>query len=171
MLMKKTILVVVVALGISAATHLTVPAANNTAAPNRAAELFTQALAEKILNAACDPSNDNILPDTKSGTTWVSRASFQVRSTQPIVPQVGLLIRHVGSAAEADSAFAIQKNSQQGVDCTVQGATKAYRTKQPAQLNLLKGSNLVMITAGTIKQPDTYGQEKVAKEVLPKLTD
>jgi len=171
--MNKTILAAVAALTLTAGANLAIaaPPAGTAASPNRAAELLTQSLAEKVLNAACDPSNDNILADTKSGTTWVSRASYQVRSTQPVVPQVGLFIRHVGSPSEAENAFATQKASQQGVDVSIQGATKAYRTKTPAQLNLLKGSNLVMITAGTVKAPDNYGQEKVAKEVLPKITD
>jgi len=171
--MNKTIVAAVAALALTAAANLAIaaPPAGNTASPNRAAELLTQSLAEKVLNASCDPSNENLLADTKSGATWVSKAYYQVKSTQPLAPQVGLFIRHLSSPAEAENAFATQKVSQQGVDVSIAGASKAYRTKTPAQLNLLKGSNMVMITAGTVKAPDSYGQEKVAKEVLPKLTD
>ncbi|MBS1994006.1 MAG: hypothetical protein JSS86_24585 [Cyanobacteria bacterium SZAS LIN-2] len=149
----------------------TAGAANNAPAPNRAAELLPLGLAEKVLNAPCDAGNENVLADTKSGPTWVSKAFYQVKSNQPLAPQVGLLIRHVATPSEAENAFATQKAAQQGVDVNIQGATKAYRSKQPAQLNVLKGCNLLIITAGTVKSPDNYGQEKIAKEVLPKITD
>lgn len=44
-------------------------------------------------------------------------------------------------------------------------------TKTPAQLNVLKGVNWLIISAGTFSAPDTAKQEQTAKEIIGKVAE
>ena len=133
----------------------------------RAAKILTPELAQSVLGSPVKVSGSG-MPDTDMGKTWVSQIHYS-KKEEGAKGQVGLLIRHAPTKEEATSTFESSKANFKGV--TVAGlGDRAYRTERPAQLNVLKGSNWLIISAGTFSQPDTAGQEKIAKEILPKIT-
>jgi len=79
-------------------------------------------------------------------------------------------MRHASSKDEAKKIFEQSKGTFNGE--TVSGfGDAAYRTTTPAQLDVLKGTNWLIISAGKFPTPNTALQEKLAKEVLPKVSD
>jgi len=133
----------------------------------RAAKILTPELAQSILGAPVKVSGSG-MSDTEVGKTWVSQIHY-AKKDEGAKGQVGLLIRHAATKEEASNTFESSKETFKGVIVAGLG-DRAYRTERPAQLNVLKGSNWLIISAGTFSQPDTAGQEKIAKEVLPKIT-
>jgi len=133
----------------------------------RAAKVLTPELAQSVLGGPVQVSGSG-MDDTEIGKTWVSKVHYK-KAAEGSKGQVGLLIRHASTKEEASNTFESSKTSFKGVDVAGLG-DKAYRTQMPAQLNVLKGSNWLIIDAGTFSQPDTAGQEKIAKEILPKIT-
>ncbi len=143
------------------------PASAGETKANRASEILTADLAQKILGVPVE-SSSAATPDTEMGQTWVSRISYRAKTGDASAPGVSLLIRHAGSAAEAKSIFDSSKATFHGEDVAGLGDA-AYRTKTPAQLDVLKGSNWLIITAGTFSNPDRVSQEKAAHEILTKV--
>jgi hypothetical protein len=135
--------------------------------PNRASQILTAELAQKILGTPVE-SDSTSLPDTEMGQTWVSRISYHAKNGGASAPGVSLLIRHAAGATEAQTIFESSKATFHGEDVTDLG-NPAYRVKTPAQLNVLKGTNWLIISAGTFKTPDSVAQEKAAREILAKM--
>ena len=133
----------------------------------RAAKVLTPEIAQSVLGGPVEVSGSG-MDDTEVGKTWVSKVHYK-KAAEGAKGQVGLLIRHASTKEEASNTFESSKSTFKGVDVAGLG-DKAYRTQTPAQLNVLKGSNWLIISAGTFSQPDTAGQEKIAKEILPKIT-
>lgn len=139
-------------------------------AGNRASTLLTAALAQGILGVPVEASTSNTAPDTGAGKTWASRASYTAKSTEGEHPGITLLMGHVSTAAEAKDIFESNRDASRGVAVPGIGDA-AYRTADPAQLNVLKGATWLIISAGTPAKPDTAAQEKAAKEILAKLAE
>ena len=130
--------------------------------PNRASLVLTPAIAQQVLGAPAQASPHNKMADTMTGPIWVSNANYSLSGGR----SVSLLIRHAASKDEASSIFASSKVSFKGVDVHGLGVP-AYRTTTPAQLNVLKGANWLIISVGTFKKPEEAGQLKAAKAILP----
>ncbi len=79
-----------------------------------------------------------------------------------------LLIRHAPSAEEAKNIFESSKATFKGEEVAGLGAP-AYRTQVPAQLDVLKGPNWLIISVITGRTADLAGLEKVAREIVAKL--
>ncbi len=139
-------------------------------ADNHAIKIFTADMAEKILGKPVEPSPRNSQDDTTVGKTWVSHALYSVKGGAAASPQAHLMIRHGNSKDEAKNIFESSKATFKGTDVAGLGDA-AYRTQMPAQLNVLKGSNWLIITVGTFHEQNTAAQEQLAKAVLPKITD
>lgn len=131
---------------------------------NRASKVLTPEIASKVLGGTVKASLSNTMADTEMGKIWVSNSHYSIQGG----PQISLLIRHAASKDEAKNNFEQSKGIYKGV--TVEGlGDAAYRTAEPPQLDVLKGSNWLIISVGTLKAPDTAGQEKAARELLPKV--
>jgi hypothetical protein len=136
-------------------------------ADNRATQILTESMASGVLGCPVQASQDNAFPDTEIGKVWVSNAHYSEKGGAKRT--IGILIRHAGSPEEAQNTFAQSKQLYHGVDVAGIG-DKAYRTDKPAQLNVLKGQNWLIINCGPVGGADPGGQEKLAKELLPNLT-
>ncbi len=135
---------------------------------NRASQILTADLAQKILGAAVEPGSKNATADTEMGKIWVSSASYSVSGGGATASRVTVLIRHADTADQAKTIFESSKGTFKGVDVPGIGDS-AYRTQIPAQLDVLKGNCWIIITAGTGKTADSGLQEKTAREILPKI--
>jgi hypothetical protein len=133
----------------------------------RASKILTAELAQKILGAPVEAGGSG-MADTEIGQTWVSRVSYHVKSGAASAPEISLLIRHASAAADAKTIFESSKATFHGEDVSSLGDS-AYRTKSPAQLDILKGANWLIISAGTFSNPDPATQEKAAREILAKM--
>ncbi len=134
---------------------------------NRASKILTPELATQILGSDAAGSLRNTYGDTEKGKTWVSTASYS--SKGGLNPKtVTLLIRHGASAAETQKAFEQSREVLKGAALANLGED-AYRTETPAQLNIRKGADWLIIAAGDLTQPDPALQEKAAREILAKL--
>lgn len=136
---------------------------------NRAATVLTAEMAEKVLGTPVEPEKVNSEKDAVSGQAWVSRVYYQSKTAEVFAPTVGVLIRHADSKERAKEVFEKSKTLFKGVDVEGLGEP-AYRTETPAQLNVLKGQNWLIFSAGTFKKADPEREEQLAKEVLPKVT-
>lgn len=134
---------------------------------NRAGQILTAELAQKILGVPVESSSTSNA-DTEIGQTWVSRISYRAKTGGASAPGVSLLIRHAASAADAKPIFESSKATFHGEDVAGLGDA-AYRTKSPAQLDILNGSNWLIISAGTFQSPDLATQEKAAREILARM--
>lgn len=140
---------------------------NSNANINYATGLLSAALARQLLGGDVLPSPSNTYRDAKTGnTTWVSNASYLLKENPAI--SLGLLIRHEESAAKAQSRYEKARKDNKGTLVKGLGAA-AFRTSKPAELNLLKGANWIVITAGTSEKAINGAEEKLAKAVLPKI--
>ncbi len=88
-------------------------------------------------------------------------------STSEIAPK---LLRHATSKNEAAGIFKSTKSTFHGDEVSGLGIP-AYRTAMPAQLNVLKGHHWLIISAGTFKDPAKLAQEKLARIILPKISE
>ena len=142
-------------------------AGNSNANINYATGLLSAALSRQLLGGDVLPSPSNTYRDAKTGnTTWVSNASYLLKENPAI--SLGLLIRHEESAAKAQSRYEKARKDNKGTLVKGLGAT-AFRSSKPAELNLLKGANWIVITAGTSEKAINGAEEKLAKAVLPKI--
>lgn len=142
-------------------------AGNHPANINYATGLLNSALAQQLLGGEVLPSPSNTYRDAKTGnTTWVSNASFLLKENPAV--SLGLLIRHEESAAKAQSRYEKARKDSKGSPVNGLGAP-AFRTSKPQELNLLKGANWIVITAGTSEKANNGAEEKLAKAVLSKI--
>ncbi|MBI5171828.1 MAG: hypothetical protein HY986_03015 [Candidatus Melainabacteria bacterium] len=142
-------------------------AAKPSASINFATGLLSSALAQQLLGGEVLPSPSNTYRDAKTGnTTWVSNASFLLKENPAV--SLGLLIRHEESAASARARYEKARKDSKGSLVNGLGAP-AYRTSKPPELNVLKGANWIVITAGTSEKANNGAEEKLAKAVLPKI--
>ncbi len=135
---------------------------------NRAGKILTVDLAQKILGSPPESNAMPAMPDTEIGKTWVSRMSYSSKAGGAASTEISLLIRHGDSADQAKVIFESSKATFKGVDVAGLGDA-AYRTQTPAQLDILKGPNWLIISAGTVREPNPALQEKAAREILTRL--
>jgi hypothetical protein len=135
---------------------------------NRASQMLTADLAQKILGSPVEAGSMNGVADTEVGKTWVSRTSYAAKAGGASAVRLSLLIRHGDGAEQAKQIFESSKNTFKGVDVAGLGDA-AYRTQTPAQLNVLRGVNWIIISAGTLREANSSMQEKAAREILAKI--
>lgn len=133
---------------------------------NRASKILTAEEASKILGAVAEPSLRNQLPDADENQTWTSTASWSTtigtnRRT------LTLLIRHGENAAKTQSSFEMSRDVLKG-DPVADLGDAAFRTENPAQLNVRIGADWLILSVCTLIAPDPALQEKAAHEVLAK---
>lgn len=138
--------------------------------PNRASQVLTPVIAKQVLGAPVKASPHNNMADTVNGAIWVSNANYRLAGGNGSTSTAGLLIRHTANKDEASSIFASSRLASKGVDVPGLGVP-AYRTTRPAQLNVLKGANWLIISVGTFQKPDPAGQVKLARAVLPAVKE
>lgn len=102
---------------------------------------------------------------TVTSCTYSSKNPATVRD----VVSVSLLIRRATDQAEAKTIFDTSKQTFQGVDVSMQGIDGAYWSASLQQLNLLKGRDWYIITAGKVGTKTQEQAVKVADLILPKL--
>ncbi|MDQ6809604.1 MAG: hypothetical protein M3Z64_09315 [Verrucomicrobiota bacterium] len=139
-------------------------------ADNLAAKTFTLEMAQHLLGGPTEPAKRNSQADIRNGSTVVSQCSYSVKGDDITPRTISLLLRRAGDAAEAKNIFLSSKRTYNGQDITDLG-DGAYRTAAPAQLNVLKSSNWLIISAGAFPKADTALQEKAAREILKNIRD
>ena len=139
-------------------------------APNRASQILTAAVAEKVLGASVQAADGNFQADTLRGPIWVSNAYYSLAQAPAPAPFVALLVRHASDATEAKQGFSEGKATFQGQPVAGLGVP-AYRTAQPAQLHLLVGRKWLILSCGTFQKPDLNGQILLAKLILASLKE
>ena len=137
---------------------------------NLAAKVFTEEMAQRIFSAPVKPADRNKEADIKNGAITVSRCSYSVTGDAALPITVSLMLRRAGSADEAKSIFLSSKSTYKGEAVAGLG-DDAYHTTTPAQLNVLKGSNWLIISAGAFPKEDRALQEKAANEILKAIKD
>lgn len=140
------------------------------AADNVAAQAFTEEMAQRVLAAPVQPAKGNSGADMKNGETTVSQCSYSLKNGDLSPAAVSLMLRRAPSASEAKTIFLSSKKIYSGE--TVAGlGDDAYRTAAPAQLNVLKGRNWLIISAGAFPKADQALQETAAREILKNIQD
>lgn len=137
------------------------------AADNEASRIFTAESAQQVLGGPVAPAARNSTADIKNGATIVSQCSYSA-NTGDTALSVSLTLRRAATADEAKSIFASSKKIYDGKDVAELG-DQAYRTTAPGQLNVLKGKDWLIITAGAFPKADPALQEKAAREILKNL--
>ena len=137
---------------------------------NLAGTILTPDVAERIFGALAEAAKVNSQADTKSGEAVVSRCSFSWKNAAGTATIVSLLIRRAPTLEEGKAIFLASKLTQHDEEIANLGDA-AYRTAAPAQLNVLKGRNWLVISAGTSPTPDPGLQEKAAREILKNIQD
>ncbi|MFL6539853.1 MAG: hypothetical protein ACJ8HU_03750 [Chthoniobacterales bacterium] len=135
---------------------------------NVAAKLFTPQIAERVLGGVVEPASQNTAADMQNGGNVVSRAGYTLQGAGSAAPRVSILLRRSATAEETKTAFLNSKEMYHGVDVAGFGDA-AYRIDKPAQFNVLKGRDWIVITAGVFPAPDPALQEKTARELLAAL--
>jgi hypothetical protein len=154
------------ALGLSFLTGITLAAIPPVHADEAslASTIFTMPMAAAALGTPVTPAT--VPPDTAMGATTVSRASYTAQDGSH--RQIGLLLRRGDSPDQTKDIFESSKSTFKGEDVPGLGDA-AYRTKTPAQLDILRGKDWLIINAGTYKEPDPAAQEKAAAAILKAL--
>ena len=137
---------------------------------NLATSILTPEVAQRILSAPVEAAKANSEADMTSGATVVSRCSYSVKGDSPMATRVSLMLRRAGTTEEAKAIFLASKQTYHGEDIGGLGDA-AYRTAAPAQLNVLKGKNWLIISAGPFPKADPSLQEKAAHEILNNIQD
>ena len=141
------------------------------AAGNIAAKIFTEEMAQSVLGAPVQPASRNSDADIKNGATTVSQCSYSIKGDAAVMPtSVSLLLRRAGSADEAKTIFLSSKTTYNGEAVAGLG-DDAYRTAAPPQLNVLKGRNWLIISAGAFPKADPALQEKATREILKSIQE
>ena len=145
------------------------PLASAGAADNESARIFTQEMAQLVLGSPVVPSDRNSTADIKNGPVIVSQCSYSTQSGETTT-SVGLTLHRAATPEEAKSGFLSSKNIYKGQEITALG-DMAYRITAPAQLNVLKGTDWLIISAGAFPKPDPALQEKAARAILKTFRD
>jgi hypothetical protein len=138
-------------------------------AVNLATTILTPDLAQRIFGAPAQAAKVNSELDTKSGSAVVSRCSYFLNSDTGTTT-VSLLLRRAASVEEGKAIFFASKRANHDEEIANLGDA-AYRTTAPAQLNVLKGANWLIISAGVFPKPDPVLQERAAHEILKNMRD
>lgn len=133
----------------------------------KACELLTAQGAQSVLRKPVKAGAPNGRFDVSSGDSYITQCNYSAKSGAIDPPHVSLLVRH-SSPDQAKQAFEAGKSTFSGREVDGLGDA-AYRTKSPGQLDVLKGGNWLIISAGTVREPDTAAQERAAREILAKL--
>jgi hypothetical protein len=135
---------------------------------NLAAKILTPEVAQRILGAPVEAAKVNSEADMKSGATLMSRCSYSLKNDGGTTTSVSLLLRRAATPEEAKAIFLASKQTYHGEDVVNLGDA-AYRTAAPAQLDVLKGSSWLIISAGAFPKADPLLQENAAREILKNL--
>jgi hypothetical protein len=135
-----------------------------------ATTIFTPDVAQRIFGALAEAAKVNSEPDTKSGAAVVSRCSYFLKSDNGTITTVSLLLRRAATVEESKAIFFASKQANHDEEIANLGDA-AYRTTAPAQLNVLKGANWLIISAGAFPKPDPVLQEKAARDILKNIGD
>jgi len=152
-----------VALAISSSTACAAPA------DNACVSVLTADVAQRVLGAAVEPGIRNSVTDQTMGTSVISRCSYSLKGVMRGAT-VSLMLTRAGTADEAKTNFTSSKATYKGQDVAGLGDA-AFRTAMPAQLNVLKGRDWLIIAAGTFPKGDAALQQKAAVEILKNLHD
>ena len=106
----------------------------------------------------------------KSGTAVVSRCSYSMKNDTGTTTSISLLFRRAATMEEGKAIFLASKLVHHDEEISDLGDS-AYRTVAPAQLNVLKGKNWLVISAGAFPKPNPSLQEKVAREILKNIRE
>jgi hypothetical protein len=136
---------------------------------NLATTILTPDLAQRIFGAPAQAAKVNSELDTKSGSAVVSRCSYFLYSNTGTTT-VSLLLRRAANVEEGKAIFFASKQTNHDGEIANLGDA-AYRTTAPAQLNVLKGANWLIISAGAFPKPDPVLQEKAARDILKNIGD
>jgi hypothetical protein len=150
--------------------HCVLGAEPPAAGDNLATKVFTEEMAQRILSAPVQPAERNKEADLKNGAVTVSRCSYSAKGDAVLPITLSLMLRRAGSPAEAKSIFLSSKSTYKGEAVAGLG-DDAYHTAAPAQLNVLKGANWLIISAGAFPKEDRALQEKTANEILKAIKD
>jgi hypothetical protein len=139
-------------------------------AVNVAATIFTPDVAQRILGAPAEAAKINFEADMKNGAAVVSRCSYLMKNDAGTATHISLLLRRAASVEEGKAIFLASKLTYHDEEITNLGDA-AYRSTAPAQLNVLKGKNWLIISAGVFPKADPLLQEKAAREILKSIQD
>ncbi len=139
-------------------------------ADNLATKILTPDLAQQLLGGTIEPAKRNSSADTKAGETLISQCSYSIKSDAVTPVTVSLFLRRAGTAEQAKTIFLASRKTYNGRDVDALGDA-SYRTAAPAQLNVLKGRNWLIISAGAFPKADPALQEKAAQAIPKNLPD
>ena len=153
----------------AAITVLVAASLTEAVTDNECARIFTMEMAQQVLGSPVTPGDKNSKADITNGPIVVSQCSYSVAKGEKRL-NVGLTLRRAATVDEARNTFLGSKKIYSGQDVAGLGDL-AYRTAAPAQLNVLKGRNWLIISAGTFPVADVSLQEKAAREILKTAQD
>jgi hypothetical protein len=139
-------------------------------ADNLSAKILAPDLAQQLLGGTIEPAPKNSRADIKVGDTVLSQCSYSMRGDALTPMSLSLLVRRARNAEEAKTIFLASKKTFSGENVGDLGDA-AYRTVAPAQLNVLKGRNWLIISAGFFPKPDPSLQMKTAREILKNIPE
>ena len=135
-----------------------------------ACAILTPEIAASVLGTDVKLSTE---PVTQLQVKNITVTSCTYSTKNPATPRdvviVSLLIRRATDQAEAKTIFETSKQTFQGVDISMQGVDGAFWSASLQQLNLLKGRDWYIITAGKVGTKTQEQAVKVAGLILPKL--
>lgn len=134
---------------------------------NACTKVLTPEVAQRILGGSVVADNVNSRPDVKA-VGVMSNCGYTLKDHDA---SVGMMLRNLKSSEQAKKAFLASKIIYKGQDVTGLGDA-AYRTgAQHTMLNVLKGPNWLLISAGNFPKSDPALQQKAAVEILKNLHD
>jgi hypothetical protein len=139
-------------------------------AVNIAATILTPEVAQRIFGGPVEAAKLNSEADMKSGAAVVSRCSYSKNDDAGTATNISLLLRRAATLEEGKAIFLASKLTHHDEEISDLGDA-AYRTTAPAQLNVLKGRNWLIISAGPFPKADPGLQEKTAREILKNIQD
>jgi hypothetical protein len=139
-------------------------------AVNLASTILTPEAAQRIFGAPAEAAKVNSEADTMSGAAVVSRCSYSLKSNAGTATNISLLLRRAATLEEGKAIFFASKLTHHDEEISDLGDA-AFRTTAPAQLNVLKGRNWLIISAGAFPKADPVLQEKAAREILKQIQD
>ena len=137
---------------------------------NLAATILTPDVAKTIFGEPAEAAKINSETDMKSGAAVVSRCSYSIKDEAGTATNISLLFRRAATLEEGKAIFLASQLAHHDEEISGLGDA-AYRTVAPAQLNVLKGRNWLIISAGAFPRPDPILQEKAAREILKQIQD
>jgi hypothetical protein len=137
---------------------------------NLAATILTPEVAQRIFGAPAEAAKVNSEADAKSGAAVVSRCSYSIENGAGTATNISLLLRRAATLEEGKAIFLASNLTHHDEEISDLGDA-AFRTTAPAQLNVLKGRNWLIISAGAFPKADPILQVKAAREILKQIQD